>query len=61
MLLLFEYSRAMSIPVILEHYIETGLIHRGEGGELVAKLLLLLAFDAAVQRAGGKLYTTEVN
>ena len=48
------------IPAILERYIRIGLIRKGERGELVARLLLLLAFDAAVQRAGGELYTTEV-
>ena len=48
------------IPAILERYINAGLIRKDERGELVARLLLLLAFDAAVQRAGGELYTTEV-
>ena len=42
------------IPEMLQEHLTAGVIGKGERGELVARLLLTLAYDAAVRRCGSE-------
>ena len=48
------------IPEMLQEHLMAGVIGKGERGELVARLLLTLAYDAAVRRCGSELHTRAV-
>ena len=50
----------LAIPRMLERHLNTTLIDKGERGELVARLILTLAYDAAVRRHKGNLHTYAV-
>ena len=50
----------LAIPRMLERHLATPLIDKGERGELVARLILTLAYDAAVRRYQGTLHTCAV-
>jgi len=48
------------IPKILQGHLMSSLIGKGERGELVARLILTLAYDAAVRKSGPGLRTRAV-